>query len=392
MTSDRQPNSRVPGFYRQSIEERLKALHRTGLLSDASKAFLGSGGGLHTKTADLFSENVVSVQGLPFSVALNFVVNGKDKLIAMAVEEPSVVAAASNAARMIRSCGGFTGVASASLMTGQIQLDEIADTTLAEESILRNKDEILALGDRSIPKMVARGGGCRDLEVRVLDEVNGWLVVHIYVDVGNAMGANMVDTVAEAVAPMIHNLTGGQLGLRILSNLATKRTAKVTAKVDAAALGSPELLESIARASRFAELDPYRAVTHNKGIMNGIDAAAVALGQDWRALEAGAHGFAALSGQIKPLATWKIKEDKFLHGEIELPLAVATVGGLSQMHPGVKAALELLDVSDAQELAVVLASCGLASNLAALRALAGEGIQKGHMRLHERRNVDANKA
>jgi hydroxymethylglutaryl-CoA reductase len=341
--------------------------------------------------ADLFSENVVSVQGLPFSVALNFTIQGKDKLVPMTVEEPSVVAAASNAAKMIRSCGGFCGEAAPSLMTGQIQLDDVQDLELACTRIIENRDRILTIGNESIPKMVKRGGGCRDLEVRILDEDSGLLVVHIYVDVGNAMGANMVDTVAEAVAPSIHELAGGELGLRILSNLAIRRKVKVTARVDAEAVGGgPELLASIARASRFAELDPYRAVTHNKGIMNGIDAAAVALGQDWRAIEAGAHGYAALSGQIKPLAVWNLKDDGFLHGEIELPLAVATVGGVSKLHPGVRAAFELLDVESAQELAVVLASCGLASNLAALRALAGEGIQKGHMRLHDRRYTNAN--
>ena len=383
-------NSRVPGFYRQTLEERLKKLEETGLLSAASAQHLSTGGGLQTQIADLLSENVISVQGLPFSVALNFTVNERDVFVPMAVEEPSVVAAASNAARILRVSGGFRGEAQPSLMIGQVQFDDVLKAQSAESRVIAHKQELLELGDRSIPKMVQRGGGCRDIEVRVIDEKSGLLVVHVHVDVGNAMGANMVDTVAETIAPRLHELVGGRLGLRILSNLATKRTVKVNASVVPSAVdGGLEELKAIALASRFAERDSYRAVTHNKGIMNGIDAAAVALGQDWRALEAGAHGYAALSGQIRPLATWKLSKDEILHGEIELPLAVATAGGLTRMHPGVRAAFEILGVKSSQELAVVMASCGLASNLAALKALAGEGIQKGHMRLHERRQRDS---
>jgi len=388
--ADSSSNSRMPGFYRKSIQDRLSGLSETGLLSDDSISYLKDGGVLSTSVADLLSENVVSVQGLPLSVALNFTVNGIDRLIPMAVEEPSVVAAASFAAKMIRPSGGFCGEASASVMTAQIQLDGIDDPESAAKRIEEHRTSLLKVGDEAIPKMVARGGGCTDLEVRVLDLDLGLIVVHVYVDVGNAMGANMVDTVAEAVAPSIHELTGGQLGLRILSNLATRRLVNVTAKVTADEVGGKELLHAIYRASRFAELDPYRAVTHNKGIMNGIDAAAVALGQDWRAIEAGAHGYAAISGQIKPLAIWKLGEDECLHGKIELPMAVATVGGIKKVHPGVQAAFELLNISSAQELAVILGACGLASNLAALRALAGEGIQKGHMRLHGRKHANGN--
>ena len=244
--------------------------------------------------------------------------------------------------------------------------------------------------------MVARGGGCRDIEVRVLelpedqpeggseDRSGGLLVVHVYVDVGDAMGANLVDTVAEAIAPMIREIAGGELGLRILSNLPLRRMVTVTGTVSDEAIGSPELARGIARASRFAELDPLRAATHNKGIMNGIDAVALALGQDWRSIEAGAHAYAALSGHYRPLAVWN-KNPSGLTGTINLPLAVGIVGGATTAHPGVRASFELVGVESARELAVVMASVGLASNLAALKALAGEGIQRGHMRLHRRR-------
>lgn len=384
MTTDPKISSRIPRFYEEPLEKRRSLVLETGLLSESSRAHLLNGGALDPAIADRMSENVIGCQGLPLSIALNFRVNGRDVLVPMAVEEPSVVAAASNAARLVRVSGGFFGEATASIMTAQVQLDEVEDCDAAARAIEKHRDALLKLGDGAIPNMVERGGGCRDLEVRILERELGVMVVHFYVDVGDAMGANIVDQVAEAVAVQLAELAGGRVGLRILSNLPLRRMVRVGAKLSADALGGVEAAEAIARASRFAELDPFRAVTHNKGIMNGVDAVAVALGQDWRSIEAGAHGYAALSGQYKPLATWTCTEGQ-LCGELVMPLAVATAGGSTRAHPGVRAAFELVRASGSQELAVIVAAAGLASNLAALRALAGEGIQRGHMKLHKRK-------
>ncbi len=382
----REVSSRMSGFYERSIVDRLSLVSDFGLLDQESIAYLAAGGGLSVDVADRMSENVIATLGLPFSLALNFRVNGRDVLVPMAVEEPSVVAAASNAARVVRTEGGFFGEATASIMTAQVQLDDVPSPALAKDRIERVRDALLLLGDRSIPRMIERGGGCRDLEVRVISEELGIVVVHVYVDVGDAMGANVVDTVAEAIAPEIQAQIGGTMGLRILTNLTARRLVKTRAEVAFEAIGGEAVADGIARASRFAELDPYRAVTHNKGFMNGLDAAAVALGQDWRAIEAGAHAFAAMRGAYRPLSTWR-KSSTHLVGEAELPLAVGTVGGSTRVHPGVRTALRLMGNPGAKEVAVILASVGLASNLAALRALAGEGIQRGHMRLHERKLV-----
>lgn len=379
--------SRVSGFYARPLEERLAHLVATGLLSEASADYLRRGGGLAPDVADTMSENVVATHGLPLSIALNFRINHRDVLVPMAVEEPSVVAAASNAARLVRVSGGFFAEASAPVMTTQIQLDEVPEPRLAAERIVAASSALLAAGDSAIPGMVRRGGGCRDLEVRVLSEEEGIVCVHLYVDVGDAMGANIVDTVAEAVAPCVHELCGGRIGLRILSNLPVRRMVRVRADVSAEVLGGAAMADGIAKASRFAELDPFRAVTHNKGVMNGVDAVALALGQDWRSIEAAAHGWAALRhgpGGYAPIATWARTPDG-VRGELEMPMAVGTVGGSTRVHAGVRAAFELVRVGSAGELAMVLGAAGLASNLAALKALAGDGIQKGHMRLHARK-------
>lgn len=376
--------SRISGFYKCTVPARLDALTRHADLHPEARVWFERGGGLEVGVADRMSENVIAVHGLPLGVALNFTVNGKDLVVPMAVEEPSVVAAASNAARMVRESGGFVGDADRPVMTAQVQFDGVPDPDGAVARVLAASAEVLAAGDASIPRMVERGGGCTDLDARVLDRGLGVVVVHVHVDVGDAMGANTVDTVAEAVAPLLHALTGGDLGLRILTNLTMRRLARVRCEVSAEALGGDDVADGIARASRFADLDVYRAVTHNKGFMNGLDAAAVALGQDWRSLEAGAHAFASLSGRYRPLSTWT-RTAAGLAGFAELPVAVGTVGGSTQAHEGVRAAFQVLRVSGSQELAVVLAAVGLASNLAALRALAGEGIQHGHMRLHARK-------
>jgi hydroxymethylglutaryl-CoA reductase len=383
MTNPEKTTSRISRFYERTLHERLMELVDRGLLSDASRRHLERGGGLDVEVADRMSENVIACHGLPLGVALNFRVNRRDVLVPMAVEEPSVVAAASNAARFVRMTGGFFGEATPPVMTTQVQLDGVPEPERATERLLDARREIIAAGDAAIPGMVRRGGGCRDLDVRVLDAAEGVVVVHLYVDVGDAMGANLVDAVAEAVAPRIEAVLGGQVGLRILSNLPLRRRVRVWADVSAEVIGS-ELADGIVRASRFAELDPFRAVTHNKGIMNGVDAVAVACGQDWRSLEAGAHSFASLSGTYRPLALWT-RTASGIRGELEMPMAVGTVGGSTQAHQGVRVAFELMAVRDAAELAVIMGAAGLATNLAALRALVGEGIQRGHMRLHHRK-------
>ncbi len=376
--------SRIPGFYRERIEERLRTMIETGLLSEASAEHLRDGGRLTLEIADRMSENVIAVHGLPLAIALNFRVNHRDVLVPMAVEEPSVVAAASNAARQVRMTGGFFGEATAPIMTTQVQFDDVPDPREAKVRVEAERERIFRVADDAIPGMVKRGGGCRDMDVRVLDEEHGVLVVHLYVDVGDAMGANVVDAVAEAVAPEIREFTGGTVGLRILSNLPIRRRVHVHCEVSADVLGGPELAEGVVKASRFAELDPYRAVTHNKGIMNGVDAVALAMGQDWRSIEAGAHAFASVTGTYKPLAVWR-RTESGIRGELDMPLAVGTIGGSTRVHRGVRAGFELMGVKSAGELAIVMAAAGMASNLAALRALAGEGIQRGHMRLHSRK-------
>jgi len=380
----REISSRISRFYERTPEARLGLLREMGAVSDASFEHLARGGGVDIAVVDRLSENVISTHALPLGAGLNFTINGRDLLVPMAVEEPSVIAAASNAARMVRAAGGFVGDADPPIMTAQVQLDDVPLPNEAKARILAAKDRLFSMGDASIPRTVTRGGGVRDLDVRVLDEALGVIVVHVDVYVGDCMGANTVDTVAEAIAPAIHEIAGGTMGLRILTNLPMRRRVRVRAEVRDEDLGGPELANGIARASRFAELDVYRAVTHNKGFMNGVDAAAVALGQDFRAIEAGAHAFAAIDGRYKPLSTWT-RTPTGLLGQAELPLAVGTVGGLFQAHPGVRAALEMLGVTNSGDLAIVLASVGLASNLAALRALSGEGIQRGHMKLHERK-------
>jgi hydroxymethylglutaryl-CoA reductase len=384
--------SRISGFYKEPIARRVALLGELGVLSSEARAHLESGGGLPLAVADRMSENVIACHGLPLSVALNFRVNQRDVLVPMAVEEPSVVAAASNAARLTRTSGGFFGEADAPLMTAQVQLDGVKDAATAPARVNLAARALLATGDAAIPSMVARGGGCHALETRVLDYDEGLVVVHVFVNVGDAMGANLVDTVAEAVAPELQELLGGRIGLRILSNLPARRRVRVRCEVAADALGGDELADGVVRASRFATLDPYRAVTHNKGVMNGIDAVALALGQDWRSIEAGAHAWAAIGaageGPYRPIATWK-RTESGVAGQIELPLAVGTVGGSTRTHAGVRAAFELVGTQNARELAVIMAAAGLASNLAALRALAGEGIQKGHMKLHRRKEEAA---
>ena len=379
--------SRIPGFYKESVESRRRLLAEAADLDGPELTRVLAGGGLDVTTADKTVENVVGTYALPFSVGLNARVNDRDFLVPMVVEEPSVVAAASNAARMIREGGGFVAESDPPWMIAQVQLWEVADPRAAEARIVAARDRLLALADTAVAGLVARGGGAREIEVRDLGD--GLFVVHILVDVQDAMGANLVNTVAERLAPEIAALAGGRVGLRILSNLCDRRCVRVRARVPAAMLATDALpgdavRDGIVLASRFAERDPYRAATHNKGIMNGVDAVAMATGNDWRAIEAGAHAFAARNGRYEPLCTWRAGDDGALVGTMEIPLAFGIVGGTLRVHPSARLALKLLSVRSAQELAMVAASVGMASNLAALRALATEGIQRGHMSLHAR--------
>jgi hydroxymethylglutaryl-CoA reductase len=388
-------SSRIPGFYKLSLSERRKKLVEALGLDEAAAAQL-DGALLDEDTATHMVENVVAVYGLPLGVGLNFQVNGKDYLVPMCVEEPSVVAAASNAAKMVRAGGGFTAEADDPIMISQVQLCDVADTVHAKRRIEAHASEIVALCDKAYPSLVARGGGTRGIEVRVLEPESthrkGMLAVHLHVDCRDAMGANLVNTIAEAVADRLAELAAAKVGLRILSNLADRRCVRVSCRVPAEALATDghdgaSVVDGIVSASRFAELDPYRAATHNKGIMNGVDAVVIATGNDWRGVEAGAHAFAATRGAhggYGPLAIWRKGKDGALEGRIEMPMAVGTVGGTLRVHPGARLGLKILGTERASDLGMVMAAVGMASNLAALRAMASEGIQRGHMSLHAR--------
>lgn len=384
--------SRIPGFFELGIAERRAKVAAWAGVPLAELTSAVEAGGLDPAAADNVAENVIGTYSLPFGIALNFRVNGVDRLVPMVVEEPSVIAAASNAARMARAGGGFFAEQAEALMIGQIEVRDVADVEHATAALEGARAELLALAAAAAPGLAPYGGGPRDIEVRDLGR--GRLVVHVLVDCRDAMGANMVNTIAEALGPRVAELAGGGLGLRILSNLADRRRVRVSCRVPATALprrgvedGAAErgleIVAAMERASRFAEVDPYRAATHNKGIMNGIDAVVIATGNDWRAVEAGAHAFAARRGRYQPLATWRRDGDAVV-GVLELPMALGTVGGTLRVHPGARAALELLGVTSAQDLAFTAAAAGLASNLAAVRALATEGIQRGHMALHAR--------
>ncbi len=380
--------SRLPGFYKVTVGERRALVgEATGAdPSDIERAL--EAGGLDAETADKFVENVLGTYGLPYGVALNVRVNGHDHVVPMVIEEPSVVAAASNAAKMARAGGGFVAEWDPPHMIAQVQMHEVGDPHGAAKRIEEHAREILAIADAAIGGLVARGGGAREVEARVLAE--DVVVVHVVIDCKDAMGANLVNSVAEAVADRIAAIAGGgaRVGLRILSNLCDKRLVRVRCRVPAQTLATDEMngsdvIDGIVNASRFAELDPYRAATHNKGIMNGVDAVVIATGNDWRAVEAGAHAYATRTGRYKPLAVWR-REGDDLTGFLEMPLALGTVGGTLRVHPAARLSLRMLGVSDAQELAGIAAAVGLASNLAAVRALATDGIQRGHMGLHAR--------
>lgn len=376
--------SDISGFYNLSIEERIRIIKDFCNLNDEEIRIIKNTGALDLNTANRMIENVIGAQQLPLGIATHFLINGKDYLIPMAIEEPSVIAAASYAAKLARPGGGFIASSSEPLMIGQIQLINIKNFEKAREKILENKDELLKIANETNQTLIKYGGGAKDIEVRELSTIRGrMLIIHLFVNVADAMGANIVNTMCEAIGKRVEDLTNGKVRLRIVSNLATKRIVKAKAIWKKDIVGE-EVIEGVLDAYAFALADEYRATTHNKGIMNGIDAIALACAQDWRAIEAGAHAYASLSGRYTPLTRYEKDEEGNLIGEIELPLQVGIVGGATRTNEIAKIAFKILRVTSAKELAEVMASVGLAQNFAALRALATEGIQRGHMELHAR--------
>jgi len=378
-------------LYKMAIPERMALLRQFAGLTEQEARALSGAGGLDVAQADHMVENAVGVFGLPLGIATNFLINGRDCLIPMAIEEPSVVAGASFAARLVRDGGGFSTCSDEPIMIGQLQVLDVQDPWSARFELLAARERILTLANAQDPVMIKLGGGARDVQVRVIEDspAGPMLVVHLLYDARDAMGANTVNTAVEAIAPLVAEITGGRTLLRILSNLADRRLARAKGTVPAKSLAHGEfdgaqVAQGIVEAWAMAAADPYRAATHNKGIMNGVDAVVIATGNDWRAIEAGAHAYAARSGCYTSLSTWQLDADGNLAGTLELPMAVGIVGGATRVHPAAKAALKLLGVQTARELAEIIAAVGLAQNLAALRALASEGIQRGHMKLHAR--------
>jgi len=373
------------GFYKLTPEERLRVVGKFAHLNDAELEILRTSGPLRIDAANRMIENVIGVMPVPLGIAVNFLINGEDRLIPMAIEEPSVVAGASNAAKMARSRGGFWTSSTAPVMIGQVQVVGSADPNEARSLILASKEEILRKANEQDPVLVSKGGGAIALEAKVIQTFLGPMVIaELLVNCGDAMGANAVNTMAEAVAPLVEKITGGQVHLRIISNLADKRLARARVTVAEEAVGGAEVVDGMISAYAFAASDPYRCATHNKGVMNGVTAVVQATGNDTRAIEAGAHAYAARSGHYSPLTRWEKGANGDLLGEIEMPMAVGLIGGATAVHPVAKLAVKILRVRSARELAETIAAVGLCQNLAALRALAAEGIQRGHMKLHAR--------
>ena len=384
-------DSRIPNFRALTPAQRLAHIAQAASLTDDEVALLAQPGALSVERANGMVENVIGTFELPLGVAGNFTVNGRDYLVPMAVEEPSVVAAASFMAKLAREGGGFEASSTGPLMRAQVQVIGITDPYGARLALLRARDEILAVANSRDKVLIGLGGGCRDIEVHVFGDTprGAMVVMHLIVDVRDAMGANTVNTMAEAVSPLVEQLTGGTVRLRILSNLADLRLARARVRLAPSVLATrersgEEVVEGVIDAYTFAAVDPYRAATHNKGIMNGIDPVIVATGNDWRAVEAGAHAYACRSGRYSSLTTWEKDTSGALVGTIEMPMPVGLVGGATKTHPLARLALKILDVKSAQELGEVAVAVGLAQNLGALRALATEGIQRGHMALHAR--------
>jgi len=376
--------SLISGFYRLPLEERLRIVGEFAGLTGEEMALLRAEGALPIQQAERMIENVVGFMPLPLGIAVNFLVNGKPYMVPMALEEPSVVAAASHAAKLAAVRGGFQAEASEPIMIGQIQVVGVREPLEASKRIMAEREAILSLANSVDPVLVRLGGGAKGLNVKVLPSFRGpMLIVELHVDCRDAMGANAVNSMCEAVAPLVEKLAEGRVRLRILSNLADRRLARARVVMDRKTVGE-DVVEGVLDAYAFAAADPYRAATHNKGIMNGIVAVALATGNDTRALEAGAHAYAARTGRYQPLTRWEKDEEGNLVGSIELPLAVGIIGGATASHPIAKICRKILGVNSARELAEVMAAVGLAQNFAALRALATEGIQRGHMELHAR--------
>lgn len=378
-------SNQFSGFHKLTWEERAKEVQEFSGLTDEEMGRLTNPGTLTNEVADRVIENVIGTYQLPIGIAMNFLINDKEYLIPMVIEEASVVAAASNAAKMARPGGGFHTSYTGNIMISQVQCIGVADPYFARQEILHHKQELLDIANSKDPVLVKLTGGAKDLEVRVVDsQVGPMVVTHLLVDTGDAMGANAVNTMAEAVAPTIEKITGGTVKLRILSNLADHRLARATATFPKEAIGGEEVVDGILAAYAFAMADPYRAATSNKGIMNGIDPVVVATGNDWRGMEAGVHSYCSQSGRYLSLTRWEKNANGDLTGSIELPTPVGLVGGATKVHPAAQACVKLLGITSAAELAQVIAAVGLAQNFAALRALATDGIQKGHMKLHAR--------
>lgn len=382
--------SRISGFYNMTLDERRQKLADAAALTPPDLGAWTSGG-ISAEAADHMIENVVGMHSLPLGIALNFMVNGKDVLVPMTLEEPSVVAGASFMAKLARAGGGYQATTTDPLMIGQMQVINVTNLNEAKLKIYEKKAELLAEADSIDPILKKFGGGARDLEVRIFNDspIGGFLVVHLIYDVRDAMGANAVNTACERLAPKIEAITGGKVHLRILSNLADRRIARARCTIPVKELAfdnfsGEQVRDGIIAAYAFAAVDPYRAATHNKGIMNGVDSVVIATGNDWRAIEAGAHTYAVKNGHYTSLSTWGKDTEGNLVGTLEMPMAVGIVGGATKVHPAAQAAVKLMGVKTANELAEIIVSVGLAQNMAALRALATEGIQRGHMSLHAR--------
>ncbi|MEZ5702310.1 MAG: hydroxymethylglutaryl-CoA reductase, degradative [Burkholderiaceae bacterium] len=377
------PSSRIGGFHKFDRAQRIESVAQFAQLDDAEQALLHNTGNLPAELADHLIENFVGTMNIPVGIATNMKIDGKDRLIPMATEESSVVAAVCNAARQCYGGGGFITSMSGTDMIAQIQLTQVPDPQHARLQILERKAAIREICDACDPVLVKLGGGFRDVEVRVLDTRAGAMVItHLIVDTRDAMGANAVNTMAERIAPQIAEWTQGKTNLRILSNLADRRLARARCTWRLDDIGGPQVRDAMLAAYHFADADPYRAATHNKGIMNGISAVVMATGNDTRAVEAGAHAYAARSGRYASLSTWEVSAEGDLVGSIELPMAVGLVGGATRLHPSARLALKILGITTAEGLARVIAAVGLAQNFSAMKALATTGIQKGHMSLH----------
>ena len=380
-----QKTSRIPRFHKLPLEEKLKIVKEFADLSDEDITVLTNTGRLSLEIASRMIENVIGTLEIPLGIAVNFLINARDYIVPMAIEEPSVVAAASHAAKLTREGGGIFTSSTNPVMIGQVQLVNITSPIKAVYQIMSHKNEILEMANEGHHTLRKLGGGAKDLEVRVVHSSIGPMVIlHLIVDVRDAMGANAVNSMAERIAPYIEKLTGGKVYLRIISNLADRRLVRAYTRVPKEAVGGEEIVDGIIYAYAFAAADPYRAATHNKGIMNGIIAVALATGNDTRAIEAGAHAYASRNGKYEPLSIWEKDEDGDLIGWLEIPIAVGIVGGATRSNPVARVALKILGVKTSTELAEIMGAVGLAQNLAALRALAAEGIQKGHMKLHAR--------